>query len=193
MIDLPDYGYVNRRIVPIDPGGTADGSLGGPSDYINRPGYRYSVQYDLPPIAMNDARVFESLLEQASRNDVSYPWPLDQRSLAAGAPLINGSNPPGSAISIKGLAPGFQFRVGQPFAVILASGVGFIHKATSVVNVGNTGIATVPIFPLSRTTFTDGLVVELEHPRIRGILHYEGSAQGPNGTRSFSFTITERQ
>jgi hypothetical protein len=194
MIDLPDHGYVNRRIVAIDPGGAVDGSLGGPSDYINRPGYRYSVQFELPPIPSDkEARIFEALLEQGSRDDVSYPFPLDQKSLSAGIPRINGSNPAGATISIRGLPPGFQFRIGQPFAVIAADGTGFIHKASAAVSVGNTGIASVPVFPLTRTTFTDGLVVEIERPRIRGILQWDGSTQGANGVRPFSFAVSERR
>jgi hypothetical protein len=194
MIDLPDYGYTNRRIVPIDPGGTAEGSLGGPNDYIDRPGYRYSVQYDLPPIpSSKEARQFETLLEQAARDDVSYPWPLDQKSLAAGSPVVNGSNPPGAVINIRGLQPGFQFRIGQPFAVILADGSGTIQKATAAVSVGDAGTASVPVFPLTRSTFADGSVVEIERPRIRGILSYQGSSQGANGRRVFSFAITERR
>jgi hypothetical protein len=194
MIDLPDHGYSERKISPVDPGGTADGALGGPSDYIDRPGYRYSVTYTLRPLrSQDDARIFETLLEQAARDDVSYPFPLDQRSLPAGTPLVNGSNAPGAVINLKGLQPGFQFRIGQPFAVILADGTGFIHKATVATSVGDDGLASVPVFPLTRTTFADGLTVEIERPRIRGILQWDGSTQGANGARPFSFTITERR
>lgn len=194
MIDLPDYGYVSRIITPLDPGGTADGALGGPSDYIDRPGYRYSVQYELPPIpSAKEARQLETLLEQASRDDVSYPWPLDQKSLAAGSPVVNGSTSPGAVIPMRGLQPGFAFRIGQPFAVVLADGTGFVHKATAQVLVGDTGLASVPVFPLTRTTFADGSTVEIELPRIRGILSWQGSTQGASGTRSFTITITERR
>lgn len=194
MIDLPDHGYVNRHIAPIDSGGPADGSLGGPSDYINRPGYRYSVQFDLQPIpSAKEARIFESLLEQGSREDVSYPWPLDQKSLAAGIPVVDGSNPPGAVIAMSGLQPGFVFRIGQPFAVVLADGSGFVHKATAAVSVGDDGLASVPVFPLTRTTFADGSVVEIERPRIRGVLSWDGSSQGAYGVRPFSFTISERR
>lgn len=194
MIDLPDHGYVSRTITPIDPGGAADGTLGGPSDFIDRPGYRYAVRYELPPIRSKDeARIFETLLEQGSREDVSYPWPLDIKSLPMGAPLINGSSPPGSVIPLKGLAPGTAIRQGQPMAVILADGTGFVHKATAQALVGDTGIVTVSVFPWTRTTFADGLTVEIERPRIRGILQWDGSTQGAEGSRPFSFTITERR
>jgi hypothetical protein len=194
MLDLPDHGYIECRVFAVDAGGPADGSLGGASDYINRPGTRYGVQLTLPQIASaKDARIFQSLLEQGSREDVSYPWPLDMRSLAAGVPLINGSTPPGASVPLKGLVPGFVMRVGQPFAVVLADGSGSIHKARSEVIADNAGHATVPIFPWTRTTFADALVVEIEHPRIRGILSWDGSTQPAYGRRGFSFTITERK
>jgi hypothetical protein len=194
MLDLPDHGYIERRIFAVDAGGTADGSLGGASDYINRPGTRYGIQFTLPQIpSAKEARIFEALLEQGSREDVSYPWPLDMRSLAAGAPLINGSTPPGASVPLKGLVPGFAMRVGQPFAVVLADSSGSIHKARSEVIADNAGHATIPIFPWTRTTFADALVVEIEHPRIRGILSWDGSTQPANGRRGFSFTITERK
>lgn len=194
MIDLPDFGYVNRVITPVYAGGAADGSLGGPSDYIDRPGYRYSVQFDLPALpSSKEARRLETLLEQGSGEDVSYPFPLDMKSIVAGPALIDGSNPVGASIKLKGLVPGFVLRVGQPFTVLLGDGTGFIHKAKTEQIASNLGKMTVPIFPLTRTAFTDGLTVEIERPRIRGILSYQGSTQGAFGRRPFSFTITERR
>jgi hypothetical protein len=194
MIDLPDFGYVNRVISPVYSGGVADGSLGGPSDYIDRPGYRYSVQFDLPPLpASKEARRLETLLEQGSGEDVSYPFPLDVRSIVSGPALVDGSNAVGASLKLKGLVPGFVMRMGQAFAVILADGTGFIHKAKTEQIAGDDGKMTVPVFPLTRTTFTDGLTVEIERPRIRGILSYQGSTQPAHGRRGFSFTITERR
>jgi hypothetical protein len=194
MIDLPDYGYVNRTITPIDAGGAVAGSLGGASDYIDRPGYRYAVQFELPAIPSGkEARIFETLLEQGARQDVSYPWPLDQKPIVAGTPLINGSTPPGASLPLKGLLPSAIIRVGQPLAVILADGTGFIHKSTTEVIADSLGHATLTVNPLTRTTFADGLTVEIEHPRIRGILSWQGSSQGGFGRRGFTFTITERR
>lgn len=192
MIDLPDHGYVNHRIVPLDPGGIVEGSLGGPSEIIDRPGYRYGVQFELPALNSDEARIFQALLEQASRDDVSYPWPLDFNPLPAGTPLVNGSTPPGSTIAIDGLVPNYQFKAGQPIAVVLASGIGYIHRITTAVVANTSGQATVSVFPLTRATFADNSVVEVEHPRIRGILSWEGSSQSAVGVRPFTFSISER-
>lgn len=194
MLNLPDHGYVNYQLTPIDAGGKIDGSMGGPADIIDRPGYRYSIRYDLPALpTADDARVFQLMLEQASREDVSYPWPLDIKSRVAGTPLVSGSSAPGSTLPVKGLIPNFQFRIGQPMAVIIADGTGFIHRAASATIADGSGNATVPVFPLTRTTFPDNAVIEVERPRIRGVLSWEGASQGTFGARPFSFTITERR
>lgn len=200
MIDLTDYGYVERRVSIVDAGGAATGSLGGPSDYINRPGTRYAVSYTLPMIPSGkEARLFESLLEQGSRDDVSYPFPLDfspgaevYPAWGAAGPLISGSVAVGAVVNLKALVPGYVIRAGQPLAVIHL-GIGYVHKATAQVIADSSGMATVSVNPLTRVAFTDSDTVEIERPRIRGLLSWDGSTQGAYGRRGFSFTITERR
>ena len=138
MITLPDYGYADYSITPVDPAGVVDGALGGPSDIIDRPGYRYAVHYTLPLLSAKDARIFQSLLEQGARDDVSYPWPLDDKAIVAGSPLVDGASPAGSVIPIKGLPPYYQIRQGQPIAVI-SEGIGFVHKATAATSANASG------------------------------------------------------
>lgn len=195
IIDLPDYGYVWRSIQPVNAGGAVPGSLGGPSDYMDRPGYRFSVTYQTRELRSSDeARRFEALLEQGSGNDVSYPWPLDYAPMGVsptGVPLINGASPAGDNIPLKGLVAGFQFRLGQPLAVI-SGGVGFIHKVRTTTIVPNGGTVVLPVFPDTRVAFINGDLVEVQKPRLRGILTYDGSEQPAYGRRAFRFTITER-
>jgi hypothetical protein len=191
MIDLTDFGYAAYQISAVDPAGVVEGALGGPSDIIDRPGYRYSIQYTLPALSMKDARLFQSLLEQGARDDVSYPWPLDEKALPAGAPLVNGASPAGSVVPIKGLPANYQIKQGQPLAVISA-GIGFIHKATAPTIANGSGQLTLPVFPFTRKSFANGDTIEIEQPRIRGVLSWNGAQQGANGSRPFTFTITER-
>jgi hypothetical protein len=192
MIDLPHYGYMDCTITPIDPAGVVEGALGGPSDIIDRPGYRYSAQFTLPPIpSAKEARIFQALLEQGARDDASYPWPLDFRPPVAGAPLVNGASSAGSVIPIKGLLPNYQFKLGQPLAVISA-GIRFIHKASAATAADASGNVTLPVFPYTRKAFLNNDVIEVERPRIGGILSWQGATQPAFGSRPFSFTITER-
>lgn len=192
MIDLTDYGYTDYQLLPIDPGGQVDGVLGGPADIIERPGYRYAVQFTLPPLpSAKEARIFQSMLEQGSREDVSYPWPLDEKAVPAGTPLVSAASPAGSVIPIKGLPPYYQFRQGQALAVI-SEGIRFVHKAAAATTASSGGTVTLPVFPYTRKAFLLNDVIEVERPRIGGILTWQGAQQPAFGARPFSFTITER-
>lgn len=197
MIDLPDYGYISRSIQQMDPGGPVPGTMGGPSDYVSRPGLRLSVAFQLRELrSAEEAAAFENMLRRGSQEDVSYPFPLDfapgPSSPVGSAPLVNGSNPAGGVLNIKGLLPYYQFREGQPVAVI-SGGLGYVHFATAVTVASNTGTVALPVFPWTRTTFANGDVVEIARPRIRGILAWDGSDQPAYGRRAFRFTIAERR
>jgi hypothetical protein len=131
------------------------------------------------------------MLEQGARDDVSYPWPLDIKARPSGTPLVNGASPAGSVIPVKGLLPNYQFRQGQPIAVI-SEGIGFVHKVTTPTAADASGNATLPVFPITRKAFLNGDVVEIERPRIRGVLNWNGATQAAFGSRPFSFTVSER-
>lgn len=192
MLNLPDHGYVSATVQPIDPGGSTEGILGGPTTTIDRPGYRYSVQFTLPDLGTtDDARVFQAMLERGAREDVSYPWPLDFRPDTAGSPFVNDGSPAGGTIPIGGLPPHYVFKQGQPLAVI-SGGFRYIHKATADTAANASGAVVLPVFPITRKAFSNGDVVEIEAPRIGGILTWDGASQPAYGARPFTFTITER-
>lgn len=192
MLDLPDHGYVDYQMLVIDPGGTVDAILGGESTTIDRPGYRYGVQFTLPPLGTSDdARKFQAMLEQAAREDVSYPWPLDFKAPPAGLPMVDGASPAGAVIPIAGLVPYYQFKVGQPVAVVSGER-GSVHKAREATSADASGNCILPVFPYTRRTFADGDAIEVARPRIRGVLSWDGAQQPAHGRRPFTFTIMER-
>jgi hypothetical protein len=192
MLDLPDHGYTDYQLGKIDPGGNVDPILGGEATTIDRPGYRYVLQIAIPAIpSASDARIFQSMLEQGAREDVSYPFPLDFKPAPAGTPVVNGASPAGAVIPIRGLAANYQFKAGQPVAVV-SGGVRSIHKATAAQSASGTGTITLNVFPYTRKAFADGDTVEVANPRIGGILTWDGAAQSSFGSRPFTITITER-
>ncbi|MGJ0508936.1 MAG: hypothetical protein ACR652_17770 [Methylocystis sp.] len=198
MLDLPDHGYVDLSISGIDPGGNTEGILGGTTNTLDRPGYRYSIQFTLPELATEkDARIFQAMLEQGSREDVSYPWPLDVKAVPAGTPVVDGASPAGAVIPIRGLVADYQFKLGQPLAVITVDPVTgetmrFIHKAKAAQAADATGAIVLEVFPITRKAFLDGDTIEVEKPRIGGALTWDGGRQGAYGARPFTFSITER-
>lgn len=191
MIDLPDLGYTSSQVTFVDPAGVIEGSLGGPSQIIDRPGLRYAVQYTLPHLPAALARQIQILLEQGLRDDVSYPWPMDNATLSGGSPTIATNSPAGAVIPITGLPPSFIFRAGQPFSII-SEGTGFVHKATTEQVADASGNIILNVWPITRKTFLAGDKIELGEPRISGVLSWNGSPQEAYGGRPFSFSITER-
>lgn len=194
MIDLPAHGYASYQLFKVDPGGSVEGALGGPSEFVERPGLRYGITFTLPMLTSDAARIFQSMLEQGARDDVSYPWPLDFKVKpgAVGVPLIDGASGTGAVIPVRGLTPNYQFKQGQPVAVISA-GVGFIHKVTEPTAADAAGDVVLPVFPLTRKAFLDGDEVEVGEPRIRGRLSWDGAEQPAFGRRGFQFSITEKR
>lgn len=192
MLDLPDHGYTDYQLGKIDPGGNVDPILGGEATTIDRPGYRYVLQIAIPAIpSASDARIFQSLLERGSREDVSYPLPLDFRPGPAGTPVVDGSSPAGAVIPIRGLTANYQFKAGQPVAVV-SGGVRGVYKATSAQSASAGGNIVLEVFPITRRSFSDGDTVEVEKPRIGGILTWDGASQPSFGSRPFTITIAER-
>jgi hypothetical protein len=131
------------------------------------------------------------MLEQGAREDVSYPFPLDFKPAPAGTPVVDGASPAGAVIPIRGLVPNYQFKAGQPVAVVSGGGRS-IHKATTAQSADATGSIVLDVFPYTRKAFLDGDTIEVERPRIGGPLTWPGVAQSSYGSRPFSFTITER-
>jgi hypothetical protein len=73
MIDLPALtDTLNATFQPNNPGGSIPGELGGPDDYMARPGYRYAIQYHIAD-AYDSADEAQSssnhLLEKASQGE----------------------------------------------------------------------------------------------------------------------------
>jgi hypothetical protein len=191
MIDLPDHGYSSFKLRLIDPGGAVSGSLGGDDDIIPRPGIRYAIEFTTGLLSSVDAQIMQVRLEAGARDDVSYPWPLDVKPRVAGAPVVNGASPAGNVLPVKGLLPGYPFVEGQPLAVI-SGGLGYIHRVTVPLEADGAGNAVLTVLPWTRTTFNDLDVIEIERPRIRGLLQWDGPSQGNIGARPFTFTISER-
>jgi hypothetical protein len=68
-----------------------------------------------------------------------------------------------------------------------------VHRVSAATVANSSGVVTLPLFPWTRTTFLNNDKIEIERPRIRGTLQWDGSGQGAYGRRGFNFTITERR
>lgn len=151
-----------------DFGGELVPFMGGPEQRINRLGTRWGVRYVMPPMGEEEARQFVARLTRGKQTNVLMPWPVtDFDPGSPGTPLINTAASGGTAISIKGLTPGYVVREGQFFSIIHSSRR-YVHMSTGDATANGSGIAAVSIFPQLRTAISVNDVVEIADPMIEG-------------------------
>jgi hypothetical protein len=180
-VELPDFpGPSSATPRYLDFGSSYKGGLGGATQRIDRPGNRFALDVEMPPIRLEPMRhwgvgyrVFLQRLRIAKREGAIYPFPQQGLVImAGGAPVVDGAAPANTAVmSFSGFSPGSILREGQ-FVSIIHEGRRYIHSfAEERVAAADGTLADAAMDPIFRVPFADGDVVELE-PKI------EGSVQG---------------
>lgn len=169
-IALPTYPAPNgAQPLLRDFGGVLTPFLGGPEQRINRLGTRFGIRVTMPPMRGEGARQFVSRLLRGRQEGVLLPWPLlDFDPGSPGAPLVS-ATASGTALPVKGLAPGYTVREGQ-FLSIVHAGQRYVHMSTGDVTASGGGSANLSIFPTLRLTMSTNDVIELEQPIIEGLV-----------------------
>ena len=177
----------------VDFGGVLTPFLGGPVTSIGRLGTRLALRVLYPPIRGTIARQFQARLLRGLQERVLLPWPL--LDLDPGSP----PNPQiealssGTAISLKGLGAGYIYLEGQPISIVHA-GRRYMHIITGNGSADGSGEAAIGIYPPSRVTYSVNDTVEIEAPKIEGLVnpgeeHSWGYAL--EHTMEFAFTVVE--
>lgn len=176
MITLPAAPAPNdAQPSMIDFGANLRGALGARTVRVDRPGNRFRAAISYPLMKPAEARVFVSRLLRAKSTFVRMPWPLLGISQGApGSPVVNGAGQAGTAIALRGLAPGFQFQEGF-WISILGGGQHYLHNVTNAVAANGSGLATVSIVPALRFPFPDGAVAHVAQPMIDGFVSGEST------------------
>lgn len=143
--------------------------MGGPVNPIGRLGTRLGLRVSYPPIRGAVARQFQSRLVRGQNERVILDWPLlDLDPGSPPNPQINASSS-GTAISVKGLGPSYVYQEGQPLSVI-HDGRRYMHLMTGGGAANGSGVATIGIYPPSRVTYSVNDTVEIEQPKIEGLV-----------------------
>lgn len=178
-----------------DFGGILTPFLGGPEQRINRLGTRLGLRVTMPELDVDEARVLASRLMRGKQEGAIMPWPLfDFDPGTPPNPQINASST-GTAISIKGLGGGYVVREGQPLSVF-HGGHWYMHLATGDVTANSGGVASVGIFPPTRTAYDANDTVAIVAPMIEGLISPgdEMSWQiALDNSWSIPFSIVERR
>ncbi len=143
-------------------------SLGGPTQRLLRLGSRFSIDVAYPPMAYSDAQTFLTALIQSEAAALAVPFP--QRGLtigAPGSPVISGGGQAGLFLAIRGAAANYTVQAGQFFSVI-TGGRRSLYQCQTATVLNASGVGTLPIRPMLRTTPNDGDTVEMLQPYLEG-------------------------
>lgn len=173
MIELPDDPAPNAVDIEVmDFGMTLRPSGGASPLRVNRAGGRLRARVSFPPMKPSKARVFNVRLMAAKDEGLRVDFPLLGESQGApGLPLVNGANPTGTTLPLKGLTPGYALKEGYVLTLIDAAGNRYTHLAGSNGVASAGGLLTVTgLRPPIRGVFADGDTVLLAKPTIEGAL-----------------------
>lgn len=172
MIELPDDPAPNGAEVSLlDYGMVLRPATGAAVLRVNRAGSRYRVAVSYPPMTADEAGQFVARFQKAKREGLKIDFPLLDRSQGApGTPLVDGANPTGTTLPVKGLTPGYTVKEGYWLTLIDADGNGYLHCATAAVRADDTGAADLTIEPPIRAPLPDEAVILLGKPTVEGVL-----------------------
>lgn len=172
MIDLPESPAPNGVDVRlIDFGMTLRPATGAAILRINRAGSRYRVEASFPPMEPDVARVFNSRFMAAKREGLRIDYPLLGLSQGApGSPVVDGANPTGTTLPVRGLTPGYAVKEGYALTLIDADGQGYLYFTTSAVVADASGDATLTLSVPIRAPHADGDEIKLAKPTIEGMV-----------------------
>lgn len=194
MINLPDTPAPNGcEVSVIDFGGYLTPPLGGTVQRLNRPGNRFAIKVDMPPMYKDIGRPFISALIKAKRAGLRMKFPLQDFDPGdPGTPVVNGTGQLGITLNIRGLGV-YKVEEGQFFS-IEQGGQHFLYMFTQTKTSEVGGTLSVEIEPPLRKATVDGAALHIEQPMIEGyVLGQEWAWQlALDNLDRLSFSIHER-
>lgn len=146
-------------------------STGAPVQTIFRPGSRFILEVSFPVMTADAARSFTSRLLRARRAGLQIPVPLLGVSQGApGTPVVDGANPSGTTLPLRGMNPGYVFREGYWLTLVDAAGGYYLHSVCGEFTVDGFGKATLSIETPIRAALADGATVLVSTPQVQGFV-----------------------
>jgi hypothetical protein len=146
-------------------------STGAAVQTIYRPGSRWAFEFSYPVMPADVARKFTSRLVRAQREGLRMEVPLLGVSQGApGTPQVDGANPSGTSLPVKGCTPGYVFDEGFWLTLIDAAGNYYLHQVVGSVIVNGAGKATVSIETPIRAPVPDSATILVATPMVQGII-----------------------
>lgn len=168
-------------------------SPGGAGMRINRLGGHFRVMLDFPPAPTADAgrRAVAALVSGVRRGlRIAYPL-VDAPQGVPGSPVVDGANPVGYSLPVRGLTPHYAGRAGYWLSVVDAEGQSYLHNVAAPFVADASGDATISVEPALRAPLSDGAAVELRVPVVEGFVEEGAWDTAVERLISFSVTIEE--
>lgn len=177
MIEFPAEPAPNGvNVAPLDFGFIQRPASGAQALRVDRPGTRLRLEVTYPPMKPDTARRFTTRLQVARSEGLRIEMPLlDVRQGAAGSPVVDGADPTGTSLPVRGLTARYTAKEGFWLHIEDADGVRYLHRVTEPVTADDSGDATLSIWPAIRAPFADGSTIELAHPTFEGLLVEDSS------------------
>lgn len=194
MITLP-AGVVPALATPrlIDFGVFIRPATGAPVSRVDKPGTRWGAQIDLPAQLPDVANSILTRLLTGRSQVLRVDWPLLGVSQAvAGTPVVNGANPSGTTLPVRGLAAGTVIKEGWWINVTDAAGNRYLHQVKALATADGAGAVSLNIGPMIRAPLADGSAVVITSPTIEGLVTSDHTwPLTPDRLIPISFTIEE--
>lgn len=172
MITLPATPAPNScspRVISFDL--HARPSTGAAVQTIYRPGSRWALDFTYPVMEAEVARAFTSRLVRAQREGLRMEVPLLGVSQGSpGTPVVNGANPSGTVLPLRGCTVGYEFGEGYWLTLIDAAGDYYLHQVVGSAIVNGSGEVTLSIETPIRSPLPDGATVLVAAPMVQGFI-----------------------
>ena len=161
---LPTWpGFTDFEPFEISKNVEPDVPLNGEQQRFLRPGSRLGARVTLPPMEIEDARLWVAALMRASREKALYEW--DMPGLDPGEPgettAGDASSANATVVGVAGLAGGYTVLAGQFFNHVKDG----VRRLYGVVQTGTTPLS---IAPPTRAPIAAGDELDFARPMIEG-------------------------
>lgn len=175
---LIDYGFIIR---------------GASSLRIERPGSRWALDVEYPPMKLVDSYDFVALLSRAKSEGLKVRVPTLIPQSIQGTPTVLGSGQTGNRLALQGFQtnPNYELRAGFWFTIDEGENA-YLHQVAQTTT-SNAGEATVEINPPLRAKHPNGTPARFDVPFIQGFIASDDwSWTVPvNGLIAPTFTVEE--
>ena len=193
MIELPRHPAPrSAQHELLDFGKTIEGALGTGSVRLNRPGSRFRAEVFFAPMEPEVADIFIARLIAAKDEGLRIPYPQRRRARGnPGVPVVDGANPAGKLLPLRGATVGHVFREGGWISIEDAAGQHYLHNIRGTVMVGADGTCDLPISPMLRVPFADGATIHAAQPMMEGDVEAISWPEDDDHLIRLSFIIRE--